>query len=230
MEIAQISWMDSCVTVIRHTRAHSAHRRSIFAKVWHALTLENVSSLMMDMYADVSQITMVSQLNSLWEVVYHYHDVYFRHCLVMIGLESHTRGVLVLKIGGVYFLGCISLANRSQSWTTFCPCPFRKITSSVMSRPLITCSISGPDCEYTHDSCVSNPCPEQSSHFCEDLVQGYKCHCKLGWGGVNCEINEQNCASNPCVTGTHSMSVLCQGPTTLDSTASKLHFYICACI
>ena len=39
--------------------------------------------------------------------------------------------------------------------------------------------------------CASSPC--QSGGSCEELINGYKCHCMAGFEGDNCEKREYNC-------------------------------------
>ena len=39
--------------------------------------------------------------------------------------------------------------------------------------------------------CASSPC--QSGGSCEDLINGYKCHCMAGFEGDNCEKREYSC-------------------------------------
>ena len=36
---------------------------------------------------------------------------------------------------------------------------------------------------------------------CEDLVNGYKCHCVQGFSGVNCEITPDFCSGKDCHGG-----------------------------
>ena len=39
--------------------------------------------------------------------------------------------------------------------------------------------------------CASSPC--QFGGRCEDLINGYKCHCMAGFEGDNCEKREYKC-------------------------------------
>ena len=34
---------------------------------------------------------------------------------------------------------------------------------------------------------------------CEDMLNGYQCHCILGYNGTNCENNIDECSSRPCL-------------------------------
>ena len=49
------------------------------------------------------------------------------------------------------------------------------------------------------NECYTNPCKQNST--CEDLSNGYKCHCIPGTSGKNCEIGEDECLNNPCIHG-----------------------------
>uniref|UniRef100_A0A667ZML7 Delta-like protein n=1 Tax=Myripristis murdjan TaxID=586833 RepID=A0A667ZML7_9TELE len=47
------------------------------------------------------------------------------------------------------------------------------------------------------DECAPNPCNHGGT--CQDLVNGYKCHCPPQWTGKTCLIDANECDSKPCV-------------------------------
>ncbi|OWF41913.1 Sushi, von Willebrand factor type A, EGF and pentraxin domain-containing protein 1 [Mizuhopecten yessoensis] len=48
------------------------------------------------------------------------------------------------------------------------------------------------------DECAASPCGD---HFCENLLNAYKCSCKSGYTGHNCENAPNFCVSNQCEHG-----------------------------
>ncbi|XP_022805676.1 fibropellin-1-like [Stylophora pistillata] len=63
------------------------------------------------------------------------------------------------------------------------------------------------------DECVSNPC--LNGGICVDQVNGYVCHCRLGYKGNNCRTDINECSSNPCLNG--------------GSCFDLVNRYVCAC-
>ena len=47
--------------------------------------------------------------------------------------------------------------------------------------------------------CEADTCLYEGT--CEDLVNGYKCHCVQGFSGVNCEITPDFCSGKDCHGG-----------------------------
>lgn len=51
-------------------------------------------------------------------------------------------------------------------------------------------------CEHQINECAFLPCRNNAQ--CEDLVDGYRCHCMPGWFGMHCDYPVRACAHMPC--------------------------------
>lgn len=61
----------------------------------------------------------------------------------------------------------------------------------VSCNALIVVMTPDTQCWVLHaeiDNCSKNPCGEYAD--CEDLVDGYKCHCHLGMSGKHCDVGQ----------------------------------------
>eukprot|EP00795_Rhopilema_esculentum_P008087 gene8087-14003_t len=67
-----------------------------------------------------------------------------------------------------------------------------------------TCSclngFTGQACSQNINECLSNPCSENGTLNCTDLVGGYRCYCKAGFLGTRCE-NHTCDVLKPCRNG-----------------------------
>ena len=62
---------------------------------------------------------------------------------------------------------------------------------------------TGLFCQTNIDECYTKPCSEHGE--CIDLINGYQCHCEIGWYGYNCE-HKQNEISKSFIYHTYLSS------------------------
>ncbi|KAL7841890.1 hypothetical protein SRHO_G00255810, partial [Serrasalmus rhombeus] len=58
---------------------------------------------------------------------------------------------------------------------------------------------TGDFCEVDVNECCSEPCFHGA--ICQDLINGYQCHCRPGWTGLHCEDDINECLPQPCDQG-----------------------------
>ncbi|KTF77544.1 hypothetical protein cypCar_00023667, partial [Cyprinus carpio] len=49
------------------------------------------------------------------------------------------------------------------------------------------------------NECCSETCFHRA--ICQDLINGYQCHCRPGWTGLHCEDDINECLLQPCNQG-----------------------------
>uniref|UniRef100_A0A3P8TB23 Crumbs cell polarity complex component 2b n=1 Tax=Amphiprion percula TaxID=161767 RepID=A0A3P8TB23_AMPPE len=66
-------------------------------------------------------------------------------------------------------------------------------------------------CQCPDDECQSNPCKGVKS-YCVNGVNGYLCHCPIGFGGEDCQDNVTTCSKETCHNGGTCMDIPDIGP------------------
>uniref|UniRef100_A0A3Q2D6K0 Protein crumbs homolog 1-like n=1 Tax=Cyprinodon variegatus TaxID=28743 RepID=A0A3Q2D6K0_CYPVA len=84
------------------------------------------------------------------------------------------------------------------------PCIFAPCTNC-------TSELGTDHCEQNMDECQSNPCTGVKSN-CVDKVNGYSCHCPLGFGGEDCQEYVFTCTMETCQNGGTCLDIPDYGP------------------
>ncbi|XP_076628821.1 cubilin [Colletes latitarsis] len=106
---------------------------------------------------------------------------------IVEGPEGLQRRMAVLK-------GLGEANVTSQSWNgqassdTQVNFKFRMLTNRVRRLQNKVASI---EAKLKENNCISNPC--QNGGTCQDLYEGYQCHCTSNWEGPNCVIDVNEC-------------------------------------
>ena len=65
-----------------------------------------------------------------------------------------------------------------------------------MNGPLIS---TGTYCDTLVDDCLEKPC--KNSGTCENVIEGFICHCPPGFEGADCGLDTDDCINTPCFHG-----------------------------
>lgn len=79
-------------------------------------------------------------------------------------------------------------------------CSIRKCPTNNGCHVEILCAflfaalLVGQNCSRPMDACLSRPCTNNGR--CENLLNGFRCNCPLGFTGSRCETSQDLCASH----------------------------------